>query len=234
MIKAVTDVFGYNGLVHACFFHLTKSVWRNIQKKKLAKRYNEDEDTKHFCGMMNGLAFLPLDRVPEGMRYLDINCPSHLQELLNYFDQTYVRGKLRASTHPQTPSQGLTIHTTPPMFPPHLWNCHDATMDDGMRTNNFSEAWNNSFNHRLGKAHPSIWELVEHLKADNLDCETLINRYNNGLVIPVKKNKTSILLQEQYQRLCKRIADGQMSVGNFLNAIGHTISLRDVPITTGE
>ena len=26
MIKAVTDVFGYNGLVQACFFHLTKST----------------------------------------------------------------------------------------------------------------------------------------------------------------------------------------------------------------
>ena len=33
MIKAVTDVFGYNGLVQACYFHPTKSIWRHIQKR---------------------------------------------------------------------------------------------------------------------------------------------------------------------------------------------------------
>jgi len=184
--------------------------------------------------MMNGLAFLPLDLVPEGMRFLDKNCPNHLQVLLNYFDQTYVRGKHRASSHPQTPSQGIVIHTTAPMFPPQLWNCHESTLEDGMRTNNFSEAWNSSFNHHLGKAHPSIWALVEHLKADNLDCETTIQRHINGLPIPVKKHPASLRRQEQFQRLCRRIANDEMSVEDFLQAIGHTINLGDETISTAD
>ena len=103
-----------------------------------------------------------------------------------------------------------------------------------MRTNNFSEAWNNSFNHRFGKAHPSIWALVEYLKADNLDCETTIQRHINGLPIPVRKNPASLCLQEQYQRLCTKIANGEMSVEDFLRAIGHTINFGDETISTAD
>ena len=81
MIKAVTDVFGYNGLVQACFFHLTKSTWRHIQKRASSRDMMRVSTRDSF--VMNGLAFLPLDLVPEGMRFIDNNCPNHLQVLLN-------------------------------------------------------------------------------------------------------------------------------------------------------
>ena len=43
---------------------------------------------KLFCGMLDGLAFLPLSDVPAGMDYLKEHTPDGL-EPLDYFDSTY-------------------------------------------------------------------------------------------------------------------------------------------------
>ena len=47
-------------------------------------------DVKHFCGMLDGLAFLPLDDVLEGLTYLRDNPPEGLESLIDYFDSTCV------------------------------------------------------------------------------------------------------------------------------------------------
>ena len=50
-----------------------------------------------FAGMTDGLAFLPLDQVKNGIAFLcdNITDIEDLEELLNYFDQTYVSGTFR-------------------------------------------------------------------------------------------------------------------------------------------
>ena len=44
-----------------------------------------------FCGMMDGLGFLPIVFINAGMNYLRTIVPNELTELLDYFDETYVR-----------------------------------------------------------------------------------------------------------------------------------------------
>ena len=50
---------------------------------------------KLFCGMLDGLAFLPVDQVQEGMDYLKAHTPDSLEPLVEYFDSTYVNGTFR-------------------------------------------------------------------------------------------------------------------------------------------
>ena len=62
MINALHNFFGAHVNVKGCFFHLHKSSWRKIQELGLAQRY-----IQLFCGMLDGLAFLPEDHVLGGM-----------------------------------------------------------------------------------------------------------------------------------------------------------------------
>ena len=59
-MHAVTAVFGQQVHVHGCFFHLCQSTWRHVQDMGLTALYNTDDVAKHFVGMLDGLALLPL------------------------------------------------------------------------------------------------------------------------------------------------------------------------------
>ena len=81
--------------------------------------------------MLDGLAFLPEDKVVEGMSFLRENIPDGLEPLLEYFDSTYVSGTYRQIQPPQR-SDGtlppLRMHRKPPTFPPSIWNVHAITI----------------------------------------------------------------------------------------------------------
>jgi len=87
----------------------------------LQARYRADEEVRHFCGMLDGLAFLPLHLVgDDGMRHLRDNVPDELETVVDYFDSNYVSGPFRA-----VQSEGrLRFRRTPPRFPPNVWNNH--------------------------------------------------------------------------------------------------------------
>ena len=107
-IIAVRTVLGQHVVIQLCFYHLTQSTWRHIQDTTLVPLYNKNENVKQFCRMLDALAFLPVVEVPAGMGYLRDNileCEGNdkLEQLLNYFDRTYVSGSLR-SYNVQTPA----------------------------------------------------------------------------------------------------------------------------------
>lgn len=65
---------------------------------------------------------------------------SGLEELITYFDRTYVRGELRDAM--PAGYEGPRARAIPPRFPPPTWNVNLATQTDGDRTNNKTEGWN--------------------------------------------------------------------------------------------
>ncbi|KAG7175675.1 hypothetical protein Hamer_G024302, partial [Homarus americanus] len=91
-LNAISNKLGPHVNAKECFYNLTQSTWRNIQSLELSNRYKEDDDIKHFCGMLDGLAFLPVDRVSDGMDYIKDNTPDGLEDLVDYFDATYLVG----------------------------------------------------------------------------------------------------------------------------------------------
>ena len=65
-MQAVKQIFGRDVDTHGCFFHLTQVTWRRLQSEGLASAYKTDEDLRLFCGMLDGLAFLPTADVTRG------------------------------------------------------------------------------------------------------------------------------------------------------------------------
>jgi len=108
--------------------------------------------------MMDGLAFLPVDKVCEGMNYLKQNCPTGAENLLQYFDENYVGGTFRKVKK----TNNLILRRTPLLFVPESWNINLTTLSTNPhRTNNACEGWNNRFSHLVGIKHPSIWKLLK-------------------------------------------------------------------------
>ena len=95
VFSAVKNTFGSHMNKKGCFYHLTQSIWCKVQDLGLSSLYKEDSDFRHFCGMIDGLAFHPGEDVEEGMAYLKDNVPYDGAPLLDYFDVTYVPGTYR-------------------------------------------------------------------------------------------------------------------------------------------
>ena len=170
--KAVRSILGEHVKTHGCFYHLTESTWRIVQSLRLVPLYRSDPDVMHFCAMLDGLAFLHVDDVSDGLAYLRTNMPDEsLSDLLDYFDNNYVNGTYRRMQRP--PAADGTV---PPMYIRHLsplypvadWNVHKLTLDGGSRTNNTCESWNLKFKTLLLHSHPTIWRLIDNLRKDEI------------------------------------------------------------------
>ncbi|XP_046666931.1 uncharacterized protein LOC124358671 [Homalodisca vitripennis] len=206
-MSAVSEVFSSSVSVKGCYFHLCQSTWRQIQRLGLTKSYKEDSQIRLFCGMINGLAFLPMKDVLLGMEFLWGAAPFQLLELLHYFDTTYVSG-----TVGQTPSS--------PLFSPRVWNVHEATLGNYHRTNNACESWNNRFNSLINQNNPSIWTVLEAIRKD----EAMERTRSLSLTQDVPTTKTSLQKhQRRLQGLCQDYVSGKRDLPSFLRAVGSTI-----------
>ena len=67
VLRAVVAVFGRDVNCRGCFFHLTQSAWSKIQELGLAQHDNTNQQFRLFCGMPDGLAFLPIKDILDGM-----------------------------------------------------------------------------------------------------------------------------------------------------------------------
>ena len=75
--------------------------------------------------MLDGLEFLPIADLTEGIAYIRSVIPeepAETGELVDYFETTYVTSTYRAA--------------------PSIWSVHSATVDIDPRTNNVCEGWN--------------------------------------------------------------------------------------------
>lgn len=66
MIKAIEEVFEDSVSIHLCYYHLSQSVWRKVQNLGLATKYTKDKEFRYSVGMINALAFLPLNIIKKG------------------------------------------------------------------------------------------------------------------------------------------------------------------------
>ena len=225
ILRSVVAVFGRSVTSRGCFYHLTQSTWRHVQSLGLAVHYKEDCDFRLFCGMLDGLAFLPPAEVQEGMQHLHSikpDNPPEVDDLLTYFDRTYVSGHYR-----QCHGQGLTINMrrVPPMFPPEVWNVHDAVLNNAPCTNNICEGWNNKFFNLVGTHHPSVWRVVEWFKKEEATVQTILAQDAVGNP-PVKKvRKKFVNMQTQLRNLCRDRICGAKSIPEFLRGVGWNIRL---------
>ncbi|MPC21844.1 hypothetical protein E2C01_014845 [Portunus trituberculatus] len=92
---ALRVVFGEQVRVQFCFYHLSQSIWRQIQHQGLKNLYEFNNEFRLFCGQLDALAFLPPEDVKEGMAHLRSTMPEEAAPLLEYFSSTYNSSQLR-------------------------------------------------------------------------------------------------------------------------------------------
>ena len=117
VLRTVTAVFGRH------INHLTQASWRQIQQLGLVPLYTNDDDFRVLCGMMDGLAFLPVPDLTNGIYLLRTLCPDdppEVAELLDYFDSTFISGRLRQQNPAQNQAVRLVLTRSPPVSTSHL------------------------------------------------------------------------------------------------------------------
>ena len=73
--------------------------------------------------MMDELAFLPVPDLTNGIHLLRTLCPDdppEATELLDYFDSTYISGRLRQQNPAQNQAVRLVLTRSPPVSTSHL------------------------------------------------------------------------------------------------------------------
>ena len=191
--QAVQSFFGPMVKVKGCFYHLTQATFRKIQELGLVSMYRQNEDMKQFCGMIDSLAFLPVDDLPRAMGFLKDTCPPELEDLLDYFDTTYVSGSYKRINR----AEKMKLKKIPPLFAPEVWNVFDTTLRDGQRTNNICEGFNNAFRRLVGQNHPSIWVFIECVQKDVREVSTTLAMIERGDPPAKRLRKSSQDLQKK-------------------------------------
>ena len=223
VIRVVRATFGEHVSHRGCFYHLTQSTWRKVQELGMVELYKSNDDVKLICGMIDGLAFLPVGNVSDGMDYLRNNTPDECERLLDYFDKTYVSGTFRRIQPVDEGVLAVRVRRIPPLFNPELWNVHQTTLDGDARTNNLCETWNNSFQRLIGYNHPSVWTTIDAFRKDQAMVETQLFQDANGQP-PRKRVKAATKnLQERLCNLCKDFVEQRKNLEEFLRGVGHCI-----------
>jgi hypothetical protein len=228
VLRAVAAVFGRHINHQGCFHHMTQASWRRIQQFGLVPLYKNDDDFRLFCGMMDGLAFLPVPDVTNGIHLLRTLCPNdppEAAELQDYFDSTYISGRHRQQNPAQNQASRLVLRRSPPMFPPAIWNIHDATVNGDARTNNMCEGWNNKLFNLVGHAHPSIWRVIEWCQKEEATVRTIIQQDAVGNPPVRRTQQRHVQLQERLQHLFRDLTTGQKTIAEFLCGVGWNIRL---------
>jgi hypothetical protein len=89
------------------------------------------------------------------------NFPEEYSPILNYLEEYYILGKTR-------PRRGRLVSTTPPRFPPNLWNVYDSLLSDVETTTNRVECWHNRLKVIVGRAHVNVNILVSTLQKESV------------------------------------------------------------------
>ena len=168
----------------------------------LTALYMANDDVKKFVGMMDGLAFLPVQDIAAGVVIVRNFMPNPaLAPLLTYFLQTYV-GVWVLNANNQMVSR-------PPLFPLLSWNVYTITLNGGSRTSNVCEGWNNSFRLLVGQHHPPLYKCIEALQRDNAIVRTHMAQSTNGTRhrTPVKRNY--VTSRRKLQRACQAYQQGR-------------------------
>ncbi|XP_059175689.1 uncharacterized protein LOC131955549 [Physella acuta] len=172
-----------------CFFHFSQNIWRKLQALGLALLYGQDPQ---FCLLMRqiaALAFLPSAEIPEAFNELKNIFPPNTAELVKWFDETYVCGRVRLLNAREV--------RVPPLFPPEFWSVHDNHVHGIPRTQNTVEGWHRRWQVIVGKDHPGVFCLLNKLKQEQGRVEVEIEAWRAS-----KKAKKTIFTERGQDNNC--------------------------------
>ena len=200
-----------NAIITGCYFHLCQSVTRKVNEVGLKVEYENNDEVRGFIRCLPALAFVPVDDVVEAFEILIDAAPQgveHLDELISFFEHTYVRGR-RLRGRPEAYG--------PPMFALDTWNQHDAGVGGIARTTNAVEGWHHALQSLFQCHHPTLWTFVSGIQKDMQLQKARFLQATAGV---------ENLGRKKYRKLTERIQRvitgyGQAEILLFLRSIAH-------------
>jgi hypothetical protein len=204
----------FSGTANAgCFFHLCQNIYRKVQTVGLSSKYATEEDFSLKVRQFAALAFLqPSEVIPAWIEMIQ-DFPPEADELVQWFDETYIRGRVRKVL------RGQQIRSSP-LFPPALWSVN-ARVELGIpRTQNSVEAWHRRLGELVGAAHVGVFKMIKEIKKEQQNTEGQIECIIRGE--PRKKVKLDVKRRED--RLVSIFsAKASYTTADFLRGIAHNL-----------
>ena len=201
--------------ITVCYFHLAQSVIRKVNDVGLKSRYDSDDSFRESVRCLAALSHIPEEDVVEGFELLadDILvtvghlCPK-VNELLSYFEHTYVRGRRL---------RGRGEQYGPALFNIALWNQPIAAVDGIARTNNIVEGWHHGLQALFHCNHPTMWKFIKGLEGDCAQQGANFLQGITGVVQPAVKKYE--ILRERVSRAVDTYRQTNLLL--YLKAIAH-------------
>lgn len=196
-----------------CLFHLGQSIYRKVQGCGLSNKYATEEGFSIKIRQIAALAFLPPTEITSAWIDLMSDIPSEAKDIVQWFDDNYVRGRVRRIL------RGQQIRASP-LFPPALWSV-SARVEWGIpRTQNTVESWHRRLEVLVGRAHVGVFKLIKELQKEQQQVEVQIECILRGE--PRKKQKMCDKhREERLMSICN--ARASYTTTDFLRGIAHNL-----------
>jgi hypothetical protein len=121
--------------------------------------YETDNEIRCCIRCLPALSHVPVSDVLDAFETLVDSFPPNekLNELVSYFELTYVRGRRL---------RGRAENYAPAVFPVHLWNQHETAGQGIARTTNIVEGWHYGIQSLFMCQHPTLWIFLDGLDKD--------------------------------------------------------------------
>lgn len=172
--------------VSGCFFHHSQCLWRHVESSHLQKQYNTDVRFALNIRMLMATAFVPrkdvcvaFEELVQSNYYVENEVV--LEPVVTYFESTWIGILSRSGKRRMKP-----------YFSHKLWNCHDAVIQDLVKTNNSLEGWHNSFNRKVRINHLSLTKYISVIKTEQSITECMLVQMNTGMPVAAKKKRVYV------------------------------------------
>ncbi|KAL7306165.1 hypothetical protein TKK_0001611 [Trichogramma kaykai] len=158
IINAAQEVY-LDTEIHLCFFYLKQNLYKEIQKLKLQKKYNEPNDSsvRDYATMIAASCYAPAQDVVHAFKALKPEVPAALKLFVQYFNLTCVNGKKACGRQ----------RISPPLYPVEEWNQYDSVIGNEPTTNNASEGWHNRCFLLVGKSYADLYSLKREFQKEH-------------------------------------------------------------------
>ncbi|CAF0950737.1 unnamed protein product [Rotaria sp. Silwood1] len=207
-MKAINSCWPQSS-VHACFFHLTQNIYRQVQKAGFTTKYGNDEEYAHAVRMLPALAFLETNDIYSTFEDIGGLQIPDLDPVYNYFEDYYI-GRFRSRNRRIIPT-----------FPITFWNVHNLLRNQFDHTNNAVEGWHRRLNNIVDSAHPGFWRFLSDLQTEQSYVDGEISQLVTGLVPKPKRIKT----QQTASRVLRILENPTNDNIQKIKAIAHTFML---------
>ena len=191
--------------IRGCYFHFIQALWRNIQEKGVSKLYISNDRVRFHLKLYKSIGFVPLKSIDSAVTIIE--------ESLNHLVSTENLPKVDSQKMADYHKYFKETWINNPTYPRTLWNHHNMTTDC---TNNNNEGFNNLLQHFVGTAHPSLYRLINDLKAIETRVNSSYLNIKNGFSEATKRKPIYLARDTKISSLKSRLESSQISLKRFM------------------